>query len=182
MIPVKIDRAKPEDAAIICDIRDRAWVQTYTNTERGISAEQILLNAQGSDGVFLPRRIAYMQRVLADNIDKDVTTYVAKNNNQIVAYIEPLIDEDAKQWISAVYVAPEYQGNGIGGQLMEQALSVLDRSKDIFLEVVSYNQNAITFYESFGFIKTDAVVLPDERAPDYVVALPEIEMVLPANA
>lgn len=50
-----------------------------------------------------------------------------------------------------MYVAPEAQGKGVGSKLMNQVLDWYGRDQDIYLEVVSYNQNAINFYKRFGF-------------------------------
>lgn len=178
---VAIEKARPEDAEIICDIRDRAWIEAYPNPDLGITAEDIKLNAQGKDGVFVPRRIAYMKSQFAKNSHTDLTTYVAKINGKVVGYTEPRIYENGKRYVSAIYVAPEMQGVGVGGKLLRKALSVLGNDKDIFLEVISYNQKAIGFYEHFGFVKTDAAVPEEVGRPDYMKTLPEIEMVLRAE-
>lgn len=178
---VEIERARPEDAEIICDIRDRAWIQAYPNAELGITPEDIQLNAQGRDGVFVPKRIAYLQQELTKDDGTGLTTFVAKVDGKVVGYVDPYTDEQGKRFISAIYVAPEAQGNSIGSRLLQKVLDMYGRDQDIFLEVVSYNQNAIDFYERFGFEKTDAVVPEEEGRPDYMKSLPEIEMVLRAN-
>ncbi len=178
---IKIVRAVPGDAEVICDIRDRAWIEAYPNAELGISAEQIVLNAKGRNEEFLPRRIAYLKEQLSKNDKTELTTYVAKVEGKVVGYVGLCTDEQGRRRIGAMYVAPEAQGMGIGGKLMRHALDVLGHDKDIYLDVVSYNQNAIDFYKHFGFEKTNAIVLDDEEAPDYVVQLPNIEMVLRAT-
>lgn len=37
---------------------------------------------------------------------------------------------------------------------MKKTLTWLGKEKDIYVNLVSYNQKAINFYQSFGFIKT----------------------------
>ena len=81
-----------------------------------------------------------------------------------------------------MYVAPEAQGMGVGGKLMRQVLDLYGRDQDIFLEVVSYNHNAIDFYKHFGFEPTDAVVPEEEGRPEYLTSLTQIEMVLKAQS
>ncbi len=179
---VKIVRAAPSDAETICDIRDRAWLEAYPNAELGITAGQVELNAKGKGGEFVPRRIAYLKKHLAKDDHTDLTTYVAKIDGKVVGYIEPCVDEQGCRRIGAMYVAPEAQGKGVGGKLLKHALDVLGHDKDIYLDVVSYNQNAINFYKHFGFEKTDAIVPQDDEAPDYMVQLPNIEMVLRATS
>ena len=179
--PVVIDKALPDDAEIICDIRDRAWIDAYPNSELGITADDIRLNAQGRDGVFVPRRIAHLKERLARHDGTGLTTFVARVDGKIVGYIDPQIDGQNRRRIGAMYVAPETQGKGVGGKLMRHVLDLYGRDQDIFLEVVSYNQNAINFYKRFGFVITDAEVPEEEGRPDYITSLPQIEMVLRAK-
>lgn len=180
-LPIEIENAIPADAEVICDIRDRAWIEAYPNTELGITVEDITLNAQGRNGEFVSRRIAYLKDELAKDDGTGLTTFVAKAGGKVVGYIDPRIDEQNHRRIGAIYVSPEAQGMGIGGKLMTKVLNLYGRDQDIFLEVVSYNQNAIDFYKRFGFEKTDTVVPEEEGRPDYMKSLPQIEMVLKAK-
>jgi len=175
---ITIERAVPDDAATICDIRDRAWLETYPNTELGITVDDIRINAKGRRGEFVPRRIAYLKERFAKDDGTGMTTFVAKVGGKVVGYIDPRIDELNRRRIGAIYVLPEAQGMGVGSKLMRQVLDLYGRDQDIFLEVVSYNQNAIDFYTRFGFEQTDAVVTEEEGRPGYLKSLPQIEMVL----
>ncbi len=180
-LPIDIERAVPGDAEVICDIRDRAWIKAYPNTELGITAEDITLNAQGRGGVFVPRRIAYLKDELAKDDGTGLSTFVAKADGKVVGFIDPRVDEQFHRRIGAIYVSPDAQGMGVGGKLMAKVLDLYGRDQDIFLEVVSYNQNAINFYVRFGFEKTDTVVSEEQGRPDYMKSLPQIEMVLKAQ-
>lgn len=176
--PVEIERATPDDAEIICDIRDRAWLEAYPNAELGITAGDVKLNAQGRNGEFIPRRIAHLKEKLAKNDDANPGTFVAKIDGKVVGYMDPIIDEQGRRCIDALYVAPEAQGKGVGGKLMRKVLDLYGRDQDIFLNVVSYNQNAIDIYKHFGFEKIDTVVPEEPNRPAYLKSLPLIEMVL----
>jgi ribosomal protein S18 acetylase RimI-like enzyme len=178
--PVEIERAIPDDAEIICDIRDRAWLETYPNTELGITVEDVRVMAQGPNGEYVPRRASYLKEQLAKD-GPNQATFVAKVDNKIVGFIDPRIDEINHRRIGAIYVAPEAQGRGVGSKLMKQVLDYYGREQDIYLEVVSYNQNAIDFYKRFGFEQTDAIIPKEEGRPDYLKSLPQIEMVLKAK-
>lgn len=179
--PVVIELATPDDAAAICDVRDKAWLKAYPNPELGITEEDVLLMAQGPNQEYLPRRIAYLEEYLGNKNDTDPPTFVARLNSKVVGFIDPRIDERDRRRIGAIYVVPEMQGQGIGSKLMEQVLRWYGREQDIYLEVVSYNQNAINFYKHFGFEETGAQVPEEEDRPDYLKSLPQIEMVLSAN-
>lgn len=181
-LPVTIERAVPGDAATICDIRDQAWIAAYPNPELGITAEDIKVNAQGLHGEFVPRRIAYLQKEIAAEDGINQVTFVAKVDGKVVGYVAPRHDADGHRMISMIYVLPEYQGKGIGSKLLQRALDWFGHDQDIFLEVVSYNQSAIHFYEKFGFEKTNNVPEEETGRPSYMKSIPQIEMVLRATA
>lgn len=180
-LPVEIERAVPDDAETICDIRDRAWLKAYPNAKLCITVDDIRVNAQGRDGEFVPRRIAYLREQFANDDGTGLTTFVAKVDNKVVGYVDPRIDEQNHRRIGAIYVAPEAQGMGVGGKLMRKVLDLYGRDQDIFLEVVRYNANAIEFYKRFGFEQTEATVPEEVGRPDYMKTLPMVEMVLRAK-
>lgn len=53
--------------------------------------------------------------------------------------------------ISALYILREYQGRGIGRQLMSALLAQLASRREVHLWVLHGNDNAIAFYEHMGF-------------------------------
>ena len=174
---VIIERAVPDNAEVICDIRDRAWLEAYPNADLGITVDDIRLMAQGPNGEYVPRRVAYLKEQLAKD-NPNQATFVANVDGEVVGFIDPRIDEQGHRSIGAIYVAPEAQGQGVGSKLMKQLLDWYGRDQDIYLEVVGYNQNAIDFYKRFGFEQTDTVVSDEEGRPNYLKTLPKIEMVL----
>lgn len=176
---ISIKIATPDDAEIICDIRDRAWINAYPNPQLGITARDIGINAKGLHGEFVPKRIAYLKNKLSSPDRPDGATFVAKIDGKVVGFADPSI-EDGKRRVGALFVAPEAQGKGVGSKLIQRDLDWHGRENDIYLEVLSYNQNAIDFYERFGFKKTDTVVPQEEGVPGYIKPLPQIEMVLRA--
>jgi len=51
-----------------------------------------------------------------------------------------------------VVVAPEYQGQGLGNQLLEAIMAlVADQADELYLEVRASNERAIALYEKHGF-------------------------------
>lgn len=62
-------------------------------------------------------------------------------------------DVPGRAIISDFYVDPFFQQNGIGTELMETVLCEARESgcDDVILYVYKENENAVTFYESFGF-------------------------------
>ncbi len=178
---VTIEFAGPEDAETICNIRDEAWIDAYPNPELGISAEQIELNARGPENRFLINRIKHLKQELAEPQSRDYPLFVAKQNGKVIGFVNPEIDEKGHKTISQIYIDPKYQSKGLGSLLLGKALNALGSESDIYLEVVGYNQKAISFYEKFGFVKTNNPVERDPNMPSYLVDLPAIEMVLKAK-
>lgn len=129
-------------------------------------------------------------------IDKDSPAYKAKQKRRIARYSDPkfhiwvaesggkvvgfcsAVKEREVNRIMAIYVLPNYQSRGIGKSLMIKAFDWLGDSKDISVNVVRYNDNAIRFYERMGFEKTDREGVFDDiaRLPTGKV-IPEIQMV-----
>ena len=89
-------------------------------------------------------------------------------------------EDGGRKIINSIYIEPPFQGKGIGSMLMKKALDWLGDDKDIYLEVLSYNQNAINFYKSFGFEQTDAIVPEEPNLPNLIKTLPQIEMMMKA--
>jgi ribosomal protein S18 acetylase RimI-like enzyme len=71
----------------------------------------------------------------------------------------------------------KYHGTGTGKNLIQLAFSWLGNDKDIFVNVVKYNDHAIGFYEHMGFVKTEKEGVFDDiaRLPTGKV-IPEIQM------
>ncbi|MFC7071639.1 GNAT family N-acetyltransferase [Halovenus rubra] len=58
--------------------------------------------------------------------------------------------------LKAIYVEPEYWGEGIGTKLLERGLALLpDLTEAVRLDVFAKNERARQFYESHGFEQTD---------------------------
>lgn len=173
-----VEHAQPEDAGPILLLKRATWLETYVNKDGGITAEDIYKKFPDSS---MPASIEGWQKGIAkETEDGHRMTFVVKQNGEVAGFTCPLI-EDGKHKIGAMYVSPEYQGVGIGSALMERALEWLGQENDVYLKVVSYNQNAIDFYKGFGFIETGVSTPLQYDEEQDIKLLPEIEMVLKAH-
>ena len=83
------------------------------------------------------------------------------------------INDSSALEIERIYVAIEFQGEGLGRYLMEQAIVIaIERKKKyVWLGVWEKNEKAIQFYKKSGFyeISTHTFVMGEDVQTDYVM-------------
>ena len=164
-----IQDASIKDVYTIRKVQKETWLATYPNEKSGITLDDIKAKIDEMQSGGIER--------LKKRIQEDVSshTYIAKIGNEVIGFIG-VQKQDDKNRIRALYVLPKYQKQGIGRQLINKGLQWLGTDKSITLEVVAYNNNAIEFYKSFGFIENGPTVNEVARLPSGKI-LPEIEMI-----
>jgi ribosomal protein S18 acetylase RimI-like enzyme len=151
-----VERAIIADIPGILQVRRVAWLRTYPHEELGISVADIeqMVNAKEIGAVEV-----WSSRITGDAA---AATWVARFDNSVIGFVSARKDPGTNA-ITALYVDPEYQGKGIGKTLMSAALDWLGNGRSVRLNVVRYNEKAIQFYSSFGFIEqgplTDGIAL-----------------------
>lgn len=82
--------------------------------------------------------------------------YLFLNDDIVVACICFII-LNLEVELEAIYVVPEYRGNGFGSQLMEKMFEVsnLYHCESIFLEVRESNDIAYHLYSGHGFVEVN---------------------------
>ena len=175
---VTIETAKPGDAEAINNLLRETWLDTYVNEGAGITEKAIRLRLSGAHGEHIAQRVQRWKDTI-EHIDDTKCVYVARLDGKVVGLAVPRITE-GRRHVGALYVLPQVQGLGIGAKLMRKCLEWHGDAEDIYLNVASYNQKAIDFYEHFGFEKTDSVV---EDAGDVHenIRIPELEMIRKAS-
>lgn len=141
-----ISIATSEDALAIRKVQHDTWIATYPNEEFGITLEAI---TQRVSEHFSAESIINMEEVIND---PEKRTWVAKNDVAVIGYCVAAKYPESNH-IEAMYVLPGFQGKNIGVLLMEEVLEWLGIRKPIVIEVASYNEKAIHFYEKFDFKK-----------------------------
>ena len=150
----KIEDAKLEDVERIRTITRDAWLEIYPNEKYGITKEDI-----AAIDWFNPDELEKRKRKTEEAKD-DTHLWVLKDNkDNVVGFCKVSrdghkTDIEGQREIDAMYVVKELQGRGLGKKLMQKAIEWLGTNGDIRLEVVSYNTNAIKFYEKFRFQET----------------------------
>lgn len=154
-------------------LRD-TWLETYPNEEHGITRAEILERYDESNPEFVKGVEQFKDGLEQSQKDPNRHSWIAKIGDKIVGYCSARKGEEGR--IQAIYVHPDAQGKKVGGKLIQNALGWIGEG-DIYVNVASYNQNAINFYERFGFIKTGKEITEDVGRFKSGAVIPEIEMV-----
>jgi ribosomal protein S18 acetylase RimI-like enzyme len=165
-LKIKIRISTPNDVFKIREIQRITWIETYPNAKAGISVEDIKNKFKDDKTLIGKKKIEERKEKYKD---KRKRTWVAEHKEEMVGFCLASREEE-KGRIKAIYVLPEYQGEGIGSKLMKKAIEWLSEEKQIYINVVEYNLKAINFYEKHGFSKTgkrgvfdSAAVLPSGK-------------------
>lgn len=156
----------------INDLYLKTWLHTYPNKEKNITEEQIKIYFDKKNTPEnINKRVEFLK-----NIPENFKYIIAKDENVIVGVCTAKIHDDINELIS-IYVDPEYQGKGIGKKFWGMLQSFFDPKKDIKVNVVDYNINAIKFYERLGFRDTGKRLSDNRFAFENKEKFTEMEMI-----
>jgi ribosomal protein S18 acetylase RimI-like enzyme len=98
---------------------------------------------------------AYAQKLYAYSV-----RFEARLGNELIGLVAVYCNQPElkKAFVTSVSVQPEYQGLGIGVQLMQQCVEHVRHLgySQIYLEVNHYSFKVVTFYQKLGFNKLDS--------------------------
>lgn len=126
------------------------------NEEQLTAAEYIGFLKRTDLGSQYPKE-RFSERIskLVDNVS---ISLVARNEDGlIVGVLFGLTDYAYWLYVTDLGVDRDYEGNGIGKQLMKMAHDKAGGEKDIAMYLIA-NENAIPFYEKLGMKKADDVM------------------------
>lgn len=158
---VNIRAATAADARAIVDVHVRSWQWAY----RGLIPDEYLDRLPTT----IPRRTETWEAWLT-NATGEQRTWLAEESECIVGFATtgPTRDTDALPGtgeVSAIYLAPESAGRGIGKMLFAHAVDDLTRRgyEPATLWVLETNVRARRFYEAAGWVG-DGTRKSEERA------------------
>lgn len=173
---IRITPATPEDVRGVTEVYYKTWLATYPNEAAGVTVEDV---ENQFNGAFTVEALAKRTERMVHPAE-NTSFFLAKDGDKVVGVCSVTRHPDKNQ-LQSIYVLPEYQRRGIGALLWQEAQKHFDDDKDITVEVVSYNNNAIEFYQRLGFQKIDKPG-PDETFKlKSGVFLPETEMIIKAQ-
>ncbi|HEX6257957.1 MAG TPA: GNAT family N-acetyltransferase [Candidatus Saccharimonadales bacterium] len=145
---LEIHKTALADVEKIRRLQAAVWRVTYPNDEHGVSAEWVQQETQEwltTDA--LDKSKKFLGDILASS---DHFHEVAYNGTKAVGFIHGS-RINGNQRLDGLYIHPSYHGKGLAQRFVDDLLSWFDQSKDIVLEVASYNERAKAFYAKYGF-------------------------------
>ncbi len=167
----EISIATPEDVEGMQEVFYHGWLATYPNAEHGITVDDI--EDRYKDRLS-PEKLAQRREQAANPLEGQ-TTLVAKKDDKVVGLCRVSKHPDRNQ-LYAIYVLPEYHGQGVGTAMWNAAQQYLDASKHTIVEVATYNDKAIEFYKRLGFVDTGKRMSDPKFTMKSGSVIPEMEM------
>jgi ribosomal protein S18 acetylase RimI-like enzyme len=156
-----IETPIPGDAEGIYDVQKNTWLATYPNLDLGITEQDVLSRFGDRE-----KRIAELRERFATPKEGRMTTVAKDISGNVLGFCFCSRENNLGE-LGAMYVLPEYQGQGVGKGLMDVALQWLCYYCDeISLEVAAYNTKAQEFYRRFGFMRDVDANLIDYELPN----------------
>ena len=127
-----------KDIVAVQQIIRTTWKDTYTDLLPEVVQTKFLDSAYST-----PMVLKRMEKT---------AVLIAEQHGVPVGFLNTThVDEDGDSELTALYILPEYQRQGIGLELFENALSLLGSGVQLFVYVDDLNYSAKAFYEKMGF-------------------------------
>jgi ribosomal protein S18 acetylase RimI-like enzyme len=134
--------AKNSDLPLYTDLLQRTYEDAYSNEPIGLSKDRF------SKEIF---NTPNTQKYLASNlqVNGQQKCWLVFDKNILIGSVT-ITERDDDYELRGFYVAPEYQGRGIGKKLWQLALEFVKR-KDITCDIYIHNTKTIAMYKKWGF-------------------------------
>lgn len=131
-----------EDTKQVQDVAKKSWNATYEGIIPNKIQENFLKSAYNDEMMEWRLRNSLMMVAEADNTITGFANFTPVN-------------EQGHTELSAIYLLPEYQGEGMGSALLNAGIEKLRDVKEIHLDVEKDNTIGTTFYKAKGFKTVD---------------------------
>ena len=170
---INIREVTEEDAEQVENVFYKTWLKTYPNKDVGITEDDI--------------HEMFKNSFSKENLDKrkeglkklpiNCKFFVAEEKDTKIVGVCRIYNKEDYNQLQSIYVLSEYQGKGVGKMFWIEAKKFFIKNKKIIVQVATYNNNAIKFYEGLGF-KDNGKRFSEERhrMPISKVLIPEMEM------
>lgn len=136
---VKIRQMEKEDIHAVQQVAKISWHDTYRGVIPFDIQERFLTSAYSNESL--------KRRLLNSFI------FIAEVDQQVVGFANfSPIHQDGSTELGAIYLLPEYQGQGIGTALLMHGINTL-AAEAVYIYVEKNNQIGRSFYKARGFKK-----------------------------
>lgn len=129
-----IREAKIEDLTDIAKINISSWKTTYAD----------IIDSSFLNSLSMNETVDRWSKHFNNDQEK---IFVAEVNGRVVGYVRLDIRSD-KNYLGAIYLLKQYQGEGLGKKLLLRGLECL-KGKTVYVEVLSDNKSKY-FYQKYG--------------------------------
>lgn len=140
-----------------------SWLATYPNEEAGVPEEWIYEKvSKWTTEEGLKKSREHFKGILGN---PEHLHQVAVVEDRVVGLLH-IFKKEHMYHLAALYIDKAYYGTGLAQRFMESAMQWAAPTTPIDLEVATYNDRAIRFYEKYGFKKVEnSTHLFDEKVP-----------------
>ncbi|NJP39172.1 GNAT family N-acetyltransferase [Alkalicoccus luteus] len=130
-------RAVKEDINDIQDIAVQSWHDTY----EGLIPREI-------QDAFLNK--AYSYERMEERLEKN-NVFVCEKSGHVIGFTSFFHESDTSAEVSAIYVLPGAQREGVGSSLMKHIWAHMQNVEELYVDVEAGNEKAENFYAMLGF-------------------------------
>ncbi|MBT2575788.1 GNAT family N-acetyltransferase [Bacillus sp. ISL-51] len=126
------------DIKQVRQVAKQSWHHTYEGIIPEHIQDQFLQSAYHDE--MMERRIEQSLLLAAEAADGTIAGF---------ANFSP-VQEGGKAELAAIYIDPDYQGNGIGTALLKEGIQKSGGIKELYVHVKKENQAGMSFYKAKG--------------------------------
>ena len=172
-VQFEIQPPADDDAMAVGSMQVQAWHEAYLHPQLGVTDDVI---QAAIEFVATPAGEEYRKGIFAETRatpDRALYRVVKDPEGRVVGFMHATKDESANE-LDGIYLLDTIKGQGVGDKLMEAFLSWHDPAKPTTLQVIAFNDRALSFYEKYGFERTEKELEPFKEK------FPIAEMIKPA--
>lgn len=126
------------DIKAVQNVAKESWEATYTGIIP-LEIQETFLRSAYSDGM-MNKRLEVS------------SLYVAEVSGEVVGFANfSTVKQGNIAELGAIYLLPEYHGEGIGTALLQEGIKNLNGAQSLIADVEKDNKSGVTFYQAKGF-------------------------------